>query len=118
MSVDYYDIDVDGYIGENSPQEILDGCYELGNLDQCALITRVGGGLLLDGSGISTFTTNLSWLRTRGVEASYNVNFDIGEYGNLSLNGNLNHYLEAESLSAPTAQIIDCNGFFGPNCNP
>ncbi|WP_394222020.1 TonB-dependent receptor domain-containing protein [Alteromonas gracilis] len=118
LSVDYYDIDVDGYISENSPQEILDGCYVLGNLDQCAQITRVGGGLLLDGSGISTFTTNLSWLRTRGIEATYNFNFDIGEYGNLSLNGNVNHYLEAERLSAPTSDIIDCNGFYGPNCNP
>ncbi|WP_420935370.1 TonB-dependent receptor domain-containing protein [Alteromonas sp. A081] len=118
LSVDYYDIDVDGYIGTNSPQEILDGCYTLGNLDQCAQITRVGGGLLLNGSGISTFTTNLSYLRTRGLEASYDFNFDIGEFGNLNLNGNLNHYLEAERLSAPTSAVIDCKGFFGPQCNP
>ncbi|WP_239059984.1 TonB-dependent receptor domain-containing protein [Alteromonas genovensis] len=118
LSVDYYDIDVDGYIGTNTPQEVLDGCYELGNLDQCSQITRVGGGLLLAGAGISTFTTNLSWLRTRGIEATYNFNFDLEDMGNLSLNGNLNHYLESESLSAPTSSVIDCNGFFGPQCNP
>ncbi|OJF67428.1 hypothetical protein BK026_00645 [Alteromonas sp. V450] len=118
VSVDYYDIDVEGYIGTNSPQEVLDGCYNLGNLAQCAQINRVGGGLLLDGSGISTFTTNLEWLRTRGLEVSYNFNFDIGEYGNLSLNGNLNHYLESESLSAPTSEVIDCKGYYGSNCNP
>ena len=119
FSVDYYDIDVDGYIGTNTAQEVLDGCYVLGNASQCAQITRVGGGLLLDGSGVETFTTNLSWLRTRGVEATYNLGFDLGnDMGSLSLNGNINHYLQSESLSAPTSAIIDCNGYFGPQCNP
>jgi len=118
FSIDYYDIDVDGYIGENTPQEILDGCYILGNTTQCNQINRIGGGLTISGSGVEAYTTNLSWLRTSGIEASYNIGFDLGGAGFLSFTGSLNQYLEAEQLSSPVSEVIDCNGYFGTNCNP
>ncbi|WP_423185741.1 TonB-dependent receptor domain-containing protein [Alishewanella sp. d11] len=118
FSVDYYDIDVNGYIGENTAQEILDGCYDLGIASQCAQITRIGGSLNVPGAGVQAYTTNLSYLRTRGVEAAFNFGFDLGEYGMLDFAGNINKYLEAKRLSSPVATEIDCNGFYGTNCNP
>ncbi|QJR81915.1 TonB-dependent receptor [Alteromonas pelagimontana] len=118
LSLDYYDIDVDGYIGENSPQEILDGCYVLGNADQCAQINRIGGGLTISGSGVEAYTTNLSWLRTRGLEMSFNVGLDLDGAGTLDFSGNVNHYLKVEQLSSSVSEVIDCNGYFGGNCDP
>jgi iron complex outermembrane receptor protein len=118
VSVDYYDIDVNGYIGTNTPQEVLDGCYVLGIAEQCALITRIGGGLTISGSGIQAQTTNLSYLKTRGVEATYSFGFDFDGYGTLDFSGSINKYLEIESLSSPVSSVIDCKGVFGSNCNP
>ncbi|PKM19247.1 MAG: hypothetical protein CVV11_12735 [Gammaproteobacteria bacterium HGW-Gammaproteobacteria-15] len=118
LSVDYYDIDVQGYIGENTPQEILDGCYDLGIASQCALITRIGGSLNVPGAGVQAYTTNLSYLHTRGVEAAFNFGFDLGGLGSLDFSGNVNKYLKADQLSSPVSDVIDCNGFYGTNCQP
>ncbi|WP_445428698.1 TonB-dependent receptor domain-containing protein [Alishewanella sp. HL-SH05] len=118
FSVDYYDINIDGYIGENTAQEILDGCYELGNAAQCAQITRIGGSLNIPGAGVEAYTTNLSYIKTRGVEAAFNFGFDLGDMGMLDFAGNINKYLEVKSLSSPVSSVIDCNGFYGTNCNP
>ena len=52
FSLDYYDIEVDDWIGEFTPQEVLDGCYVLGTAEDCAKVQRVGGTLTLPGSGI------------------------------------------------------------------
>ena len=118
FSVDYYDIDVSGYIGENTPQEILDGCYTLGNTAQCALINRIGGGLTISGSGVQAYTTNLSYLRTRGIEMAFNFGFDLDSLGTLDFSGNVNKYLKVEQLSSSVSEVIDCNGFYGANCDP
>ncbi|MGO4894498.1 TonB-dependent receptor domain-containing protein [Flavobacterium sp. W21_SRS_FM6] len=118
VSLDYYDIDVTGYIGENTPQEVLDGCYVLGIAEQCSLITRIGGGLTISGSGIQAYTTNLSYLKTSGVEATYSFGFDFEDYGSLDFSGNINKYLKIDSLSSPVSSVIDCKGVYGTNCNP
>ena len=118
FSVDYYDIDVSGYIGENTPQEILDGCYVLGNTSQCAQINRIGGGLTISGSGVQAYTTNLSYLRTSGLEFAFNFGFDLDSLGSIDFSGNVNKYLKADQLSSPVSEVIDCNGFYGPNCDP
>lgn len=118
LSVDYYKIDVDGYIGENTAQEILDGCYVLGNADQCSQITRIGGSLNVPGAGVQAYTTNLSYLKTSGVEAAFNFGFDLGQYGMIDFGGNINRYLDVKRLSSPVSEEIDCNGFYGTNCAP
>lgn len=118
LSVDYYDIDVDGYIGTNSAQEILDGCYTLGIAAQCSQIKRIGGSLNLPGTGVEAFTTNLSYLQTSGIETAFNFGFDLGNYGTLDFGGNVNQYIDVKRLSSPTSRVIDCNGFYGTNCAP
>jgi outer membrane receptor protein involved in Fe transport len=116
FSLDYYDIDIQGYIDEFSPQEILDGCYVLGNAASCANIRRVGGGLTLDGSGVEAFTTNLNYIQAEGVELGFTLGFDIGRFGQLTFNGNVNKYLTQEFQSAATSPVTDCNGYFGTSC--
>lgn len=118
LSVDYYDINVNGYIGTNTPQEVLDGCYVLGNTAQCNLIRRDGGTLTSDISGVEQYTTNLSYLKTTGYEVQYSFGFNLEKWGTVDFSGQMNHYIDVESLSSPTSQIIDCNGYFGTSCNP
>lgn len=118
LSVDYYDIEVNDIIGEFSAQEVLDGCYVLGQPESCANIRRVNGDLLDDTAGILLTTTNLSYEQAEGVEVGFSLSKDIGEWGDLTFSGNINKYLTQESQSSPTVPVIDCKGYFGTSCDP
>jgi outer membrane receptor protein involved in Fe transport len=116
LSLDYYDIDIDKVIGNYTPQEILDACYDGGQAAQCAKIRRVGGNLLLPGSGIETFTTNLNFLKAEGVELGASFGLEIGRFGALNFQAHVNKYLTQESQSDSTLPVLDCLGHYGPSC--
>jgi iron complex outermembrane recepter protein len=119
ISIDYYDIDIDNYIGEFNPQTILDQCYVAGNTTECAKIARIAGGLTAPGSGIETFTTNLLNYRAEGVELGFGFGVGLGNAGKLSFQGNVNKYLEQQYQSASTSPVKECVGIYGTdtNCN-
>lgn len=116
LSIDYYKINIDGYIDTFKAQEVLDGCYVAGQMDQCDKIERVGGTLTLPGSGLQTFTTNLSFIKAEGVEIGFNFGVDLGNYGSLSFSGDINKYLTQESQSSVTTPLLDCLGRYGTSC--
>ncbi|MDY6945641.1 MAG: TonB-dependent receptor [Pseudomonadota bacterium] len=116
ISLDYYDVEINDVIGEFGAQEVLDACYVNAMADQCAKIKRIGGNLVVDGSGIETYTTNLKYLRAEGVELGMALGFDIGRFGNLRVSANVNKYLTHESQSDDTTALVDCVGTFGTNC--
>lgn len=118
LSVDFYDIYIDGYIGENTPQEVLNACYTGGVQAQCALIKRVNGALIDEAAGIDNYTTNLDYMWTRGVEVQFGFGFDLDKWGSLDFAGQLNRYLDAERRSSLITPVIDCNGYYGTNCDP
>lgn len=116
LSVDYYNIEIEDWIGAATAQEILDGCYVLGLASDCAKVQRVGGTLTLPGSGVERYTTNLNYLQAEGVEVGFTFGVDVGRYGALTFSGNVNHYLTQESQSTDAARVIDCMGFYGTSC--
>jgi len=118
LSVDYYDIKVNDIIGEFSAQEILDSCYVLGSLADCAKIKRVNGDLQDDTSGVLLYTTNLAYEQAEGIEVGFSFGDDLGKWGGLSFSGNINKYLTQESQSSSTVPVIDCKGFYGTSCDP
>lgn len=119
LSVDYYDIKINDYIGQFGSQEVLDSCYVTGNADACAKIVRVGGGMTLPGSGIQLYTTNLDYLQAEGLEVSASFGVDIGNAGALRFSAYVNKYLTQESRSSIVSAVIDCKGRYGNQCgNP
>jgi outer membrane receptor protein involved in Fe transport len=118
LSVDYYDIQVDDYIGEFSPQEVLDGCYIGGDTVACSKINRIGGDLTLAGAGVALFTTNLKSRQVEGIEVNVDFSVDLGEMGEISFNANVNKYLTHEQQSNAGLPVIDCKGKFGTTCSP
>ncbi len=116
LSVDYYDIKIEDYIGTFAAQEVLDGCYVAGIQSQCNGIKRVGGTLTLPGSGVELFTTNLEYLQAEGIELTARLGFTLGEMGGLSVEANVNQYLTQESQSSSLNPVIDCRGYFGTQC--
>ncbi|MXO66165.1 TonB-dependent receptor plug domain-containing protein [Altericroceibacterium endophyticum] len=86
LSVDYYDIQLDGAISTLGAQVILNRCDE-GVTELCDLVTRDGDGLI---SQVRNYNLNLNTLITRGwdVEAYYGLpmsTFSDGMPGELSL---------------------------------
>jgi outer membrane receptor protein involved in Fe transport len=119
LSLDYYDIKVNDYIGTFGSQEVLDACYKFGQASQCSKIVRVGGTLTNDGSGVQLFTTNLAYLQAEGLELVGSFGVKAGDYGNLRFALNANYYLTQESQSDSTLDVIDCKGRYGTQCgNP
>ena len=117
FSVDYYDIDIQDFIGTFSPDEVLDACYQQGDLNQCDSIIRVGGNLILPGSGVGTYTQNLEYFKTSGIEAAFAFGVALGEYGDLNFSGNANWYLKWDQRSAKTIPVLDCLGVYSNSCD-
>ncbi len=116
LSLDYYNIEINDVVGTFSAQEVLDGCYVFGVTSECDKIVRVGGTLTLPGSGLETFTTNLDFLQAEGLELGYSFGVELGEYGALTFNGNVNHYLTQESQAASFIPVLDCLGVYSTSC--
>lgn len=102
LSVDYFDIKIDGAIGTVSAQDIVDRCFA-GNASFCPAIIRG-----TNSSGVEVITElrnspfNFSSERARGLdlEASYNVPLDevVASWdGSLSLRAIASHYIELVS---------------------
>jgi iron complex outermembrane recepter protein len=125
ISLDYYKIDIDGYIDELTAQEVLDACYGQGLTAFCSSVVRVDGNLIFPGSGIQAFTQNLEWYVAEGLELG--INFGLGldrfgldeKWGTLAVSFNANYYLKNERLSSQVSPVLDCLGFYGNSCgNP
>ncbi len=71
LSVDYYNIKVDDYIGSPGTQNIVDRCAT-GDTALCNLLVLGAGNSLLE---VRNVNFNLQWLRTRGIdiEAEYKL---------------------------------------------
>lgn len=125
LTVDYYNIEIDGYIDELTAQEVLDACYGRGLTQFCGQIRRVDGNLVFPGSGIELFTQNLEYAKAEGIEVG--VTFGLGldrfglseNWGTLNFAYNANYYLTNETLSSQVSNVLDCLGFYGTSCgNP
>jgi len=85
VSVDYYDIQLDGAVSTLGAQVIVNRC-EQGNAALCALVTREAGSNLI--TQVRNFNLNLNTLITRGwdVEAQYTLPVSLWD-GQFSLRG-------------------------------
>jgi outer membrane receptor protein involved in Fe transport len=125
VSLDYYKIDINGYIDTLGPQEVLDLCYQQGNAAYCNQIKRVDGNLIFPGSGIQLYNQNLDYFKTEGFDfgASFGFNLDSlgldSKWGTVSMSYNATFTTKNESLSSSASTEIDCLGKYGNQCgNP
>lgn len=118
IALDYYNIEINDVIDEFTAQQVLDGCYQFGLPEECAKIRRAAGTLTLQASGVETFTTNLDYLKAEGLELNYSFGIGLGDYGDLTFSGNVNHYLKQESQASSITPVLECVGHFGSSCDP
>lgn len=118
LSLDYFDIEVDGYVSSVPGALSLSQCVATGNPVYCNLIQRdpVSGSLWIGNQGvIDGRLTNAGSLRTAGldVNASYLRPIALGSIG-LALSGTKLEKREIEAL--PDVRSYDCAETFGTTC--
>ncbi len=116
LTLDYYNIKIKDYIEGPPPQDVLDACYVQGDTAQCDNIVRVGGSLVLDGSGVQTFTQNLDYIQAEGIEIGAVFGVDLGGLGSLDVSFNANQYLSQEFHSFAVLDVVECVGQYSASC--
>jgi outer membrane receptor protein involved in Fe transport len=124
VSVDYFDITVDGFVGTISAEDAMSNCLATGDPTFCSLIQRnPNTGSLFAGQtvGFLATNTNTGSLSTSGVDINANWSFDfadvgMGNAGGLSFDLVGTYLLDLVTESIPGAVPFDCAGFYGARC--
>jgi outer membrane receptor protein involved in Fe transport len=124
ISVDYFDIQVDGLVSTVGALNTLDLCYGQNDAAACGRITRNSGGQLWVGTGvIQDLNNNIGGLATAGIDVNSNYAFDFEDLGmanmgsmQLSFVGTyLSELITDTGLGGP-ASVYDCTGFYANQC--
>lgn len=114
VSVDYFNIKVEDFIGSVPEEEALNQCLTTADEFFCGLINRGSNGELWasDEAFVVATKLNTGSLETSGIDVSANYAFDIGSYGSLRVDylATFLHSLDKEPL--PGLDIIECAGYF------
>ena len=121
VSLDYFDIEVEGFVGTVPEEFALNTCLETGDSFFCSLVNRGSGGTLwASQTGFITATNvNTGSLATSGIDLLGNYTYDAGEYGQFAFDyvGTWLESLETEPLpNRPAEETYDCVGLYGGNC--
>jgi len=90
ITIDYWDISVDGKIGSIESEDILRGCYNGLITEMCSKITRGFDGSI---ENIDRRTANLEGMTARGIDLDVNYAFEL-PVGALKVNLAWTHFLE------------------------
>ncbi len=124
ISVDYFDIQVDGLVSTVGALNTLDLCYGQNDAAACGRITRNSGGQLWVGTGVvQDLNNNIGGLSTAGIDVNSNYAFDFDDLGmanmgsmQLSFVGTyLSELITDTGLGGP-ASVYDCTGFYANQC--
>ena len=119
VTVDYFDINVDGYIGAVDASVVMNQCIT-GGLDFfCALFHRdPQTGILFGTNGyIQATTSNTGHLKTTGIDLGATYRQSLGDKAgalDISLVGTKLDKREIEQF--PGLGTYDCKGLYGPIC--
>lgn len=123
LSLDYYNIKVNSYIGSVDPFLTINQCIQTGNTFFCDLFHRdPATGVIFGTDGYIVATTlNTGYLKTSGVDVNASYAFALDTLG-LGNAGKLNFELVGTWLDKHIVQPLpglgtyDCAGLFGPTC--
>ena len=125
LSIDYFDIQVDGLVSTVGALNTLALCYSATpDPAACGRITRNTGGQLWIGTGrVQDLNNNIGGLSTSGIDFNANYAFDLEDAGMANMGSMqltfvgtlLNDLITNTGLGGP-ASTYDCAGFYGNQC--
>jgi iron complex outermembrane receptor protein len=127
ISVDYFDIKVDGLVGSVNPNLSLQNCIASGDPFFCNLIQRnpETGSLFQGESGFfRRFNVNTGSLETKGVDLTIDYRMDLAnvvgsELGFLNFNlvgTYLDSYKTTPLPNSPATDVYECKGLYAGLC--
>ncbi|QYJ00989.1 TonB-dependent receptor [Thalassovita mediterranea] len=121
VSLDYFSIEVEGYISTVPAETSINQCALTGDQFFCSLINRgTGGTLWANPTGFFIATNvNTGSLETTGFDLQANYTYDAGSTGVFSFDyvGTYLDSLEVQSLpDATVTPPFDCVGLYGGRC--
>lgn len=119
LTIDYFDITVNDFIGTVLPGEAVNNCVDSGDEFFCSLVNRdpASGSLWLNSNGFVTATNvNTGSLSTSGVDVNLGYAFDMGGNGDLALNATGTYLIDLVTESLPGSTPFDCASFYGDDC--
>jgi outer membrane receptor protein involved in Fe transport len=113
VSIDYFNIEVEGAIDTIPQRFTLDQCLATGEAIWCDNVTRApGSGSLWAGTNgfITATNTNIGKFEREGVDLQVGYNLPIGDMGDLdfSLVGTV--LLTADTQPTPASSVVECKG--------
>lgn len=123
LTLDYFDIQVDGLISTVGAANTLDLCYNDNDAAACSRINRNrnNGSLWIgDTAFVQNLNINIGGLKTSGIDINANYNIDledlgIGSYGSVSFAyvATLLDTLESDTGTRTASSVYDCVGYYG-----
>ena len=123
LSLDYFDIQVDGLISTVGAGNTLKLCYDDNDAAACARIKRNAnnGSLWIgDTAYVENLNINIGGLKTSGIDVNANYGFDLDmvgldTYGSIALSfvGTWLDTLESDQGTGTASAVYDCVGFYG-----
>ena len=114
LSVDYFNIEVEDFIGSIPEEESLNQCLTTGDEYFCGLINRGANGTLWAGDDAYVIATKLNTgsLKTSGVDVSASYNFDVASYGSVRVDYLATFLDTLDKEPLPGLDVIECAGYF------
>jgi len=121
VSVDYFDIKVDGLVGSVNPNLALPNCMATGDAYFCNLLQRnpetgsFGGDL----GYFERFNVNTGSLQTKGVDLNVDYRVPLANLGRLNFNlvgTYLSSYKTTPLPDSPEADVYECSGLYAGLC--
>jgi len=118
LTVDYFDIEVDGAIGGLDPETIHDQCLLTGDSVFCNQVDRGQSGTLwIQGSAVSSTDINIGKFETSGIDVGIGWTGGIGDMGSVQVAFTGTYLDEWAETQRPGDDPIQCAGKWGGNCS-
>ncbi|MEO0437849.1 MAG: TonB-dependent receptor [Pseudomonadota bacterium] len=122
VSLDYYDIEIEGAIQGIAEETTLIQCIETGDPAFCDAVGRgindtLWLGLAGPGNGIDARATNIGFLKVEGFDLEVNYTFDVGDMGTVAI-ANISGLMDSyEQEEFEGAGVVNCEGVYGGPCD-
>lgn len=100
LSVDAYRIKINGAIGSQGAQDMINDCFASSAAPSCALITRTNGAI----TSLLSGPLNLATLETRGIDIEASYRFDL--FGGQAMVRGFVNYLDKYDTRNATSQPL------------
>jgi iron complex outermembrane receptor protein len=117
LSVDYFEIKVNGEISQLGASNILAGCYrstQFASEPLCQLFTRgTSGATQFQVQKVFDKYINVASQRNTGLDVAMNLTQDLGKLGSFSLRGDMTWQFKKEGRLLPTSPLRSTVGYIG-----